>query len=132
MNSGSLTSINTNTVETEPPMVTAVCVICYDELHQDNAAGTWPCRHRLFCVACIIRWCEERDIWTCPLCRTVTVALLYLDSGRLQICFKRTRVSFEAVMSSAPDLLDFAESVMDGFQQRCKVRPFLTIQIRMH
>jgi hypothetical protein len=107
-------------VSTETSQTTVqVCVICYDELHQDNAAGTWPCRHRQFCVECINRWCEERDTWTCPLCRSEIVAILSRDTGAVQISFKSTRASLVAIMSFAPEILEFADSVMDGLQQRC-------------
>jgi hypothetical protein len=46
------------------------------------------------------------------------VALLVRDSGSVQISFNITRVSFEAVMSFAPDLLEFVDSVMYECPQR--------------
>jgi hypothetical protein len=106
-------------VTRETPVTSARdCLICTDELQLQDDAWTWPCRHHHFCVDCIVRWCEEADVWTCPLCRSEIIALVFPDSDAVHISFNSMRMSVDGIMIFAPDLLALIDSVNRELQQR--------------
>ncbi|NXU22135.1 TOPRS ligase, partial [Thalassarche chlororhynchos] len=48
------------------------CPICHD--YQEDVAYMSPCLHQ-FCLGCALRWARQKP--NCPLCRSVTTAILF-------------------------------------------------------